>query len=355
MHKNRIKKVQEEIEELKINALLISDRINVQYLTGFRGSYGFLLIFSKDVYLFTDSRYYERCKKEISGVQVRLIKDDWLLKYKIKRLGFEACSVDYDTYRTWKRKFKRIKLTPTRLLVEKLRMIKKPEEVKDIQRAITITEKVLNKARKSLKVGITELSLAKKIEDWMREIPDTLPAFHPIVAFGSNTSMPHAGLSKKRLCSNNLVLIDLGTAFKGYSSDLTRTFLMGRITREFKKIYSIVLAAQKFAIENIAPGKTGAEIDAAARNYIKKQGYGKYFGHPVGHGIGSIVHEIPRIGPENKYLLKPGMVFTIEPGIYIPSWGGIRIEDMVLVTKKGCEVLTHSPKDLKTITINHKP
>lgn len=352
MYNLRVKKVRKAIKKKEVDALIVSDRLNVEYLTGFRGTYGFLLVYPNAVYLFTDSRYYQRCKKEIAGVKIHLVKNDWSLPYKVKRLGFEACSVDYNAYRGWRGKFKGIKLVPTRFLIEQIRMIKQPEELKAIRKAARITEGIVKKIRRRIKPGVSECDLAKQIEDWMRESPNTLPAFPPIVACGKNASMPHAGTSKRRLRNNQLILIDLGAKFRGYSSDLTRTFWMGRITRKFKEVYNIVLTAQQAAVENIAPGKRISEIDSIARNCIKRKGYGKYFGHPLGHGIGMFVHEIPRVGSKNKHNLKPGMVFSVEPGIYIPGWGGVRIEDMVLVTDKGCEVLTKSPKGLAEITLN---
>ena len=363
MYSIRIKKLRERLKKEKIEALIVSDRTNIEYLTGFSGTYGFVLIHKKDVYLFTDSRYYQRCKKEVAGgVKIRLVKDDWLLHYRLKRLGFEACSVNYDTYRKWRRKFKGVKLVPTRFLIEQVRMIKQPEELKAIQGAVRITEDIVKKIKKRLKVGISEIDLARQIEKWIRDIYHTVPAFTPIVVYGVDSSMPHASLSKKRLQNNQLILIDLGVKFQGYSSDLTRTFWMGRITRKpphqklwcggkFKEIYNIVLTAQRMAIDNVVPGQRISEVDNVARSYIKKQGYGRYFGHPVGHGIGMFVHEIPRIGPGNKHYLKPGMIFSVEPGIYIPGWGGVRIEDMVLVTEKGCKVLTNSKKKLDEIIL----
>lgn len=361
MINQRINKLRKEITKQKLDALLVSDLINIKYLTGFSGTYAFLLVSKQGAFLFTDSRYYERCKKESNpaparrgwtrGVQIRLIKGDWLQKIKTKRLGFEACSVNYNTYQMWRKKHRKIKFVPTRLLVEKIRIIKEPGEIKLIKKSIKVTENALNKAKKYLKVGISEIELGEKIENWMRTPQNSAPSFSPIIAFGTNASMPHAGLTKRKLSNHSLILIDLGASLNGYSSDLTRTFCIGRITKQFSNIYNIVLEAQRRAIEKVKPEITGSEVDAAARNYIKKQGFGKYFGHAVGHGVGSTVHEIPGIGPKNKHKLQPGMVFTIEPGIYIPGWGGVRTEDMVLVTDKGCKVLTSYPKELDHITI----
>lgn len=322
--------------------ILISNLTNIKYLTGFSGSYGFLLILNKHKYLFTDSRYYERAGKEARGVEVCLIKDNWpdiLLRYRIKQLGFEANSVSYADYRIWRKKLKRIRFIPAKDLIEEIRQIKKPQEIEAIRRAIRFAKDILT--RLMLKPGITELELSKKIEDLIRDVPGAEPAFPTISVFGANSSMPHALPGRKKLARNQIVLVDFGVKINDYSSDLTRTFWVGRITKKFKEIYNIVLTAQRLAIEGIRPGRQICEIDSLARDYIKKCGYGRYFGHSLGHGIGLQIHELPRINSKNKKRLKEGMVFSIEPGIYIPGWGGVRIEDLVLVTKSGCEVLTN--------------
>lgn len=319
--------------------ILITNLTNIKYLTGFSGTYGYLLILGGERYLFTDCRYYERARQETRGVKVRLIKDNWpevLLRYKIKELGFEANSVSYATYMEWRKK---IKLVPTRNVIEKIRQIKKPEEIKKIKRAIRITKEVLSKI--NLKPGITELELADWIERLIRETPRAEPSFPTIVAFGTNSSVPHARPSNRRLRKKQIALIDLGVKIDGYSSDLTRTFWVGRISKKFQEVYNIVLTAQHLAIEGIRPGRAICEIDSIARDYIKRCGYGRYFGHSLGHGIGLDVHELPKINYRNNERLQEGMVFSVEPGIYIPGWGGVRIEDLVLVTKDGCEVLTN--------------
>lgn len=322
--------------------ILISDLTNIKYLTGFSGSYGFLLVLDGRKYLFTDSRYYERAGKEAKGVEVRLIKDDWpdvLSRYKIRQLGFEANSVSYADYRMWRKRLKKIRFIPTRNVVENIRQIKKTKEINAVRKAIRITKDVLTRLK--IKSGITEFELSKKIEGLIRAVPGAEPSFHTISAFGSNSSMPHALPGRKRLTKNQIVLIDLGVRYNSYSSDLTRTFWVGRITKKFKEIYDIVVTAQRLAINGIRPGRQISEIDSLARDYIKEKGYGRYFGHALGHGIGLQVHELPRINSKNKERLVEGMIFSVEPGVYIPGWGGVRIEDLVLVTKNGCEVLTN--------------
>lgn len=332
--------------------LLVSDPANIRYLTEFSGTYAFLLLLDGQRYLFTDSRYFEKAHKEVRGVNIRLIKDDWpliLSRYNIKRLGFEANSVSFRDYSEWRKKLKKIKFIPTKDIIEKERQIKTSREVSAIRKAIGITEDVL--ARLRIKPGITESELSKKIESQIRLSFGAEPAFPAITAFGSNSSMPHAFPGRRKLANNQIVLIDFGTKINGYSSDLTRTFRVGRITKKFRKIYNIVLDAQRLAIEGIKPGRPICEIDCLARNYIKKNGFGRYFVHALGHGIGLQVHELPRINSRNKEKLEEGMIFSVEPGIYIPGWGGVRIEDLVVVTKNGCEALTTSPKKLDDMVI----
>lgn len=350
MKKSRFVKLKAELDKLDIDAFLVSNLINIKYLTGFLGTHAFLLILDNRRFLFTDSRYYERAQKEAGCVNVVLVSNNWpdiLLKYGFKKLAFEADSISYGTFRDWKKKLKGIKMLPKRNIVENVRQIKDKDEIKLIKRAVKITDDLVRNL--CFKPGITEEELAEKIEDRMLEEYNVRPSFPIIAAFGHNTSMPHAKPGNKKLSLNQMLYIDLGVQFKGYSSDLTRTFRMGKITGRFSKIYNIVLTAQKSAIEGIKPGLPACGIDALARDYIKKSGYGKYFGHSLGHGIGLSVHELPRINYKNKEKLEKGMVFSIEPGIYIPGWGGVRIEDLVLVTDNGCEVLTKSPKELDDI------
>jgi len=369
MYKERIKKIQEELKEARLDGFIIGSADNIEYLTGAQSVSGYLLIKDTDAYFFTDPRYYERLKKEFLEIKVRLITRNWLNGHGLKRTGFESMSVTYNTYNILRERFSKIRFVPIKGLVERVRMIKEPVELRRIRTAVKIAEDVIEKIKKFIKInaGISEFALSEVIKSWIKANPHTGLSFEPITAFGKNASMPHAGLSEKRkLQAGMIVLIDLGARYNGYCSDLTRTFWTGKIRiksriynhtkasigfARFKKIYNIVLTAQQKAIEGIAPGKKCSEIDAIARNYIKKNGYGRDFMHSLGHGVGMVVHEIPNIGGESTHYLKQGMVFTVEPGIYLPNWGGVRIEDMVLVTEKGCKLLSHSPKNLEEIVI----
>ncbi len=355
---NRIKKLRQEFISGKCQALVISDLLNVEYLTGFKGSYGFVLVTGKEAVLFTDARYYHEIVGRLKGVRVRLVGNSFsnliyalLRKKRIKSVGFEAGALSYRSWREWKRVWVGIKLIPVTAPVEHIRMIKDRQEIKLIREAVRLVDQVLADTKRQIRPGITEQELVQKLEDKIRKDNQSQFSFPAIVAYGKHAAVPHARAGRSKLSNNRLILIDLGAQKKGYSSDLTRTFWLGRITRKFERIYRIVLTAQKLAIAKIAPGTIVAEIDQAARDYIKKQGYAKYFTHALGHGIGKAVHELPRISRKSKLCLRPGMVFSVEPGIYIPGWGGVRIEDLVLVTNKGAEVLSKSPKTLHEITI----
>ncbi len=349
---NRLNRLYKSLKQEKISAFLVSNLTNIKYLTGFSGSYGLLFVKNGDAYLYVDSRYYERAGKEAKGVKVCLLDEKWfleILKFRIKNLGFEAESVHYSIYNEWQKKFPAIKLIPTNSIVERIRMIKEIEEIRSIKASIRFTDELISSLK--IKTGVSEMDLCRDIEYKMRNIYGSNPSFNTIVAFGKNSSMPHAIPSKKNLKSNQIVLIDMGMVCNGYSSDLTRTFFVGKITEKFRRVYNIVLDAQKVAIDNIKPGIPIKDIDLAARNYIKDNGFGKYFGHSLGHGVGLEVHEAPRINWKSENRLKEGMIFSIEPGIYISGWGGVRIEDVVLVTKTGCEVLSKAPKTLEEIQI----
>jgi len=345
---SRFSKALQKMDERDITALLVSNPVNVKYLTGFTGTFGFVLLTHRHRVFFTDSRYFERAQKETSGVKIELIKQSWpldLKKYKIKTLGFEADSVYYSIYKDWRKKLGRMKLVPTRHIIEEVRQVKDDKEIKIIKEAVDITDSLVEDIK--LKIGMTEFDLFGQIEDIMLEKYKLKPSFSVITAFGENTSMPHALPGKKKLRRGDIVLLDMGVINEGYSSDLTRTFLTGKITRKFSQVYSVVLEAQHLAIASIRPGVRFCDVDTAARKYIAKKGYQNNFGHALGHGIGLTIHELPRISGTSQGVLEKGMIFSVEPGIYIPRWGGIRIEDLVLVTDDGCEVLSKSPKKLE--------
>ena len=347
MHSSRLSSLSEKLQVSSLDGFLASKEANVSYLTAYTSRDSYLLVSPKASYYITDFRYLEEARENIKGVKVlgykNLFKDIAVLakKLKIRRLGFEAKSLNFAEYSRIKEYLSpKIKLIDTFNLVESLRQIKSPEEIGCLKEAIRITAKAFSFLKSYLRPGLKELEIAAELERFIRFEGAKTSAFSIIVASGPNSSLPHAPISERKLKTNDSILIDMGVEASGYKSDLTRVFLLGRITLAQYKIYKIIQEAQNKAIEAIKPNVQINTLDQAARKFIAKSGYGKYFGHSLGHGIGLEVHEEPSISSKNKSPLKEGMVFTIEPGIYIPGRFGIRLEEMVLVNKKGAEVLS---------------
>ncbi len=340
-----------KLEELKLDALLISNQANITYLTNFPSQESYLLLSKKEKIFITDFRYIQQVKKSLKGFfsfqkingSVFTLVGRLCSKLNLRSLGFEARHLCFAEYEKIKENLKAgIDLTPTYNLIEPIREIKTENELKKIKKAIKITIQAFQYAQTIITPGIRERELANKLEYFIRKRGVSSSSFEIIVASGENSSFPHHMTSNRKLKSNEPVLIDMGVSFQGYKSDLTRIFFLGRITPIIKRIYNIVLKAQAKAIRYIKPGISINKIDNIARQYIVQRGYGSHFGHNLGHGIGLEVHEEPHISSKNKDKLAAGMVFTVEPAIYLPSKFGLRIEDMVLVTKKGVKVLSGS-------------
>jgi Xaa-Pro aminopeptidase len=237
-------------------------------------------------------------------------------------------------------------LVPTEDLVESLSVKKDKGEIEKIREAVRITDQVFFEILDFIKPKVREQDVAAEIEYRFKRRGSTNPFYETIVASGKRSALPHGVASGKRIHKGDLVTLDMGATYDGYTADLTRTVVMGKANKRQKKVYNIVLKAQKQALSKIKPKMRACDLDKVSRGIIKRAGYGKYFGHGLGHGIGLVIHDNPAINPRNQQLLERGMVITIEPGIYIPNWGGIRIEDDVLVTKRGCEILTQADKSL---------
>lgn len=353
MTENRLDTARGKLHKSKLDGILITNRANVLYLSGFSGSDGVLLLTNKRTYLITDFRYIEQAEKEsphVSIVEHKMALMNAVVskvsRLKIKRLGIESKSINLDQFNELREKSGGVKLIPTKDFAEELREVKDVNEVKKITNAIKIAEKAFGKTVKLIRPGISEKDLADMLDFRMRKYGAQKSAFDTIVAAGSKSSLPHAKPNQEKVLHGDKVLFDWGAQADFYNSDLTRVVFTAKIARQTKKLFQIVLDAQRFAIERIKSGVAAREVDRMARSYIEKRGFGKQFGHGLGHGIGLEVHESPAINRRNKKPLKAGMVITIEPGIYIPGWGGIRIEDMVLVTEDGCRVLSHFPKQI---------
>jgi Xaa-Pro aminopeptidase len=348
--KKRISTVAGKLKEQHLDGALITDRANVSYLTGFLGDDSFALIIGRRVWLLTDSRYTEQAQGECVGCKIIERKDSLpkevakiVDRFKSARiLGIENTTslMLFDTIR--KNIKPKLKKTPS--FVRKVRAIKEPGEIAILRKANNIADRALAQALKRIRVGIPEAELAGIIELEMRKL-GALAAFETIVCFGANASRPHHSPGKRKLRKNDTILIDFGANYKGYNSDKTRCFAVGKTRPEFKRAYNAVALSQKAAIELITDGVRCRDVDATARKIIEESGF-PVFGHGLGHGIGLEAHEQPALYQKSKGKLKAGQVITIEPGIYIPGQFGVRIEDDILVTKAGSQIISRTKTGL---------
>lgn len=349
MTNEKIKRLRELIKKSDIDGVLITSAENRFYLSGFTGSAGCLFITSKQKYILSDFRYWEQINTETPDFKLlKTQRDNELIGVKsllkkcpnVKKIGFEDEKVSYAYYKKIAKELSNIKLIPMEGKVADLRMIKSEEETEFIKKAAIIANKALERVKKSIKPGATEKYIASLLQMEMKELGAEKESFDIIVASGANGALPHAKPGDKRIRKGDLVVIDFGAKYNGYCSDMTRTICIGAMSAKQEKIYKIVERAQKTAINYIKAGVICGQVDKKARKLIEKEGYGKNFGHGLGHGIGIEVHEGPYFRPNVKTILKPGMIISVEPGIYISGFGGVRIEDLVLVTRNGCKILT---------------
>ncbi len=333
------------MEKARLDAFLVTGEANIRYLSGFEGREATVVFTPRARYFVTDSRYLEDAKESVRGFKVMLAKHSiyetlagMLKKDHAKKVGFEAMNIPYGAGARLKGMLGS-RLVPTKEMVEDLRAVKEKDEISLIRESVSCAKKVLRNALKILKPGVSERRLCAEIEmGFLEHGADA--AFQPIVAFNANTAKPHARPTEAILKRDGHAMIDLGCRLNGYNSDLTRMVFFGKVKRRIMEIRDIVRRAEEKAIDTVRPGALFSEIDLAARRYIKGRGFGRYFGHAVGHGVGLEVHEKPSVSQVNHHVLRPFMVFTIEPAIYLPGLGGIRLEDMVMVTDTGCDILT---------------
>lgn len=339
-----------------VNGAIITSSTNRYYLTGFKSSAGILLLAGKKALFIVDFRYIESATSTIKGIEVVLQKDDGFEQIReffksndCYKVCIESAYMTIMNYNKFKDKLQGFDIVCTNEISNKissLREIKTQDEIDKIKKAQDITDKTFDYICGYLNDRLTEKDIALEIEYKMKSFGATGLAFDTIVASGINGALPHAVPSNKKLSKGEFVTMDFGAVFDGYCSDMTRTIAFGEVSIEQKKIYDTVLEAQILALNGISDGKTGYAIDALAREYITQNGYGEYFGHGLGHSLGLDVHENPRFSPKCNDVMKAGMVMTVEPGIYISSKYGVRIEDLVIITKSSCEILTKSPKNL---------
>jgi Xaa-Pro aminopeptidase len=347
-------KLRRLVAKESLEGLLVTSFANVTWLTGFTGDDSHLVLGSSDEVLVTDSRYTTQLQDECpklrlavrpTGTSIVEADTKVIKSARFKQVGVEGNSLSVAAYEKLVKDLPKVTFKTTAGLVEQLRAIKDQEEIAEIREAIWFADKAFAVMRASLAGYATEKQAADHLEHQMRLFGATRAAFPPIVAAGLRAALPHAQATDRPL-DDDLVLVDWGARGRLYVSDLTRVLVTGKISPKLERVYGVVLQAQERAIAAIKPGVTCQDVDMAARQTIADAGFGKYFGHSVGHGIGLAVHEAPSLAPKKEEPLKVGMVVTVEPGIYLPGWGGIRIEDDVLVTRTGHEVLSSVPKEL---------
>jgi Xaa-Pro aminopeptidase len=353
MHKSTLLK--RELPKLKVDGLLITDMLNVRYISGFTGSSGYAIISRSDSIFVTDFRYEGQSDREVRDFRVKIERSertreikDLCEKMGIKKLGFEDHNVSYGFYKKLLRK--KIRLKPVTGVIERQRVKKTPEELTSIKKAVRRAERSFKRLQTFIRAGMREQEIAMKLEGFLGEEGCASLPFGIIVASGPMAALPHARPTNRTLKKGDLVVIDWGGECNGYYSDMTRTVLLkGRDMNRQREIYETVREAQRRAVNTVRPGIKASKIDGAARDYIEKQGFGEFFGHGTGHGVGLAIHEQPYVSWKSKDLIKENMVFTIEPGIYIPGLGGVRIEDMVIAKKKGVEILNKLPGKINII------
>ncbi|HVN95434.1 MAG TPA: Xaa-Pro peptidase family protein [Syntrophorhabdaceae bacterium] len=352
MRENRIEKVLHVIGEAGLDACVLKGMDNIFYLTGFRGSEGTLVVTKGDVILLTDFRYITHAKEATRGIQVVEVRQkqnvflDICQKYGIQRMGFDSFHVPYNLYQLLKEMLPDVSLIPLENSIEEIRQIKEPDEINAMVNAITIATDSFTEVLERIVPGRTEKEVASDLDYAMRRLGADNAAFQTIVASGPRSALPHAEPSDRPIALGDAVIIDFGVQVNGYCSDETCTVLMGPPKEEIGAIYTIVDEARRLGLAHAKAGVAIKDLDAIVRGYIGEKGYGEFFRHGVGHGVGIAVHEAPTISSNSQGLLEENMIVTIEPGIYLPNIGGVRLEDMVLITEEGASVLTRLRKDL---------
>jgi Xaa-Pro aminopeptidase len=331
----------------------VTDIHDVRYLSNFTGSSALVVLTRGEGFFLTDPRYTTQAREEVQGLKVRIFRKRGLgeaaalvRKLGVKSLGFESASLSYDAYTLVKKAVAPVRLRPAPGIVAGARLCKDFCEIERIRSSIKVMERGFKAVERFLRPGVTEREAALRAETSFKRNGADGTAFETIIASGERGALPHGLASDKRIKKGELVVVDMGVVKDGYNSDSTRTYCVGRATPRQREVHGTVLCAGLSAIEKIRAGVKASAVDRAARARIRKAGYGKYFSHATGHGVGLLVHEGPVLSKDSKDVLEEGMVVTVEPGIYIPGWGGVRIEDMVAVRKDGPELLTSTPREL---------
>lgn len=351
---SNLERLRQKMSEAGIDALLLSEITNVGWATGFRGSSGWALVQKDGGKFLTDSRYTLAAKEEVKELPsftfASPMTGPQFLKSQLEESGlskvwFESEHVTYATYESWKKAFAPIELLPAKDLVGPLRLVKTADEIEAIKKACRLTDACFEHVVRMIQPGVAEYDIGLEIEFYFRRNGAEL-AFSPAVVSGLRSARPHGKPSEKKLERGDFITIDFGAKVDGYCSDVTRTMVVGEASSRHREIYDQVLKAQLASIETMKPGIPAKEVDGVARKILGEKDLAQYFGHGLGHGLGRVVHDGGRMAVSSDNVLEPGQVWTVEPGVYIEGFGGVRIEDDVVVTTDGVEVLTHAPKEL---------
>lgn len=353
IYKERYEKVKKILEDKELDAILVSNGYNMRYLSGFSGATGYLYLSKNKQVVLTDFRYTIQAEEEAKDYQVIEISRKYsehiralLEEEQGRTVGFEGKDLLYYDFAKWKEAMPNTKWIPLEDELSNLRIIKTPDEIAAIEKAEAIGDKAFSDILNIIRPGMTELEVAAHLEFSMKKYGAENLSFDTIAASGIHSSMPHAIPTNKKIENGDFLTMDFGCVYEGYCSDMTRTIVVGKASAEQKKVYQTVLDAQLAALEFIKAGYTGKEIDAVARKIIDEAGYKGCFGHGLGHSVGLFIHESPRLSSSEETIIQANVTETVEPGIYIKGFGGVRIEDLVVVTEDGCRNLTHSEKQL---------
>lgn len=336
--------------------MLVTDIRNVQWLTGFTGTYGRVLLTPDEGIFITDSRYGIQANEQVQGLKIEVFsapatEDQTISRLtrmlNLDKLGFER-SITFDQWEKWTTAMEQLQLVPAPDILTQLRLVKTPEEIEKIRKACALADACIEHVKRMIQPGVSEFDIGLDIEFFFRRNGAGV-AFPPIVASGPNSARPHGRATERKIEKGDFVTLDLGGTVDGYNSDITRTFVVGEASERQTMVYNQVLKAQRAAIDAMRPGENGKEIDALARVVLAEEDLAQYFGHSLGHGLGIDVHDGGRLSSNADQPLVEGQVWTIEPGVYIEGFGGVRIEDDVVVTESGAEILTHFPKELTVL------
>ena len=350
---DRLKTLMGSFPKHDIDGLLLTYGRSLRHITGYSGSNGCALVAPEALVFITDFRYRIQAEEQVLDFERRIAEAELFKELATvpwfsqkHRLGIESTHLTVEQLSRLKELLPKTELVPVKELPEAVGVIKDETEIESIRRAVAISDAVYEEILPLIKPGLSEVELAAEIEYRMRRHGSERVAFDAIVVSGKRSALPHGEPGRKKIEAGDLVTMDYGARVNGYCSDFTRTVVVGKADEQQRRIYEITLRAQQAAEESAAAGQTGREVDAVARDIIAGSGHGDHFGHGLGHGLGLDIHEAPKLSPKSTITLEPGMVATVEPGIYIPGFGGVRIEDVVVIREKGCEVLTQARKDL---------